>query len=99
MKITINSVHFDASQRLIDHVNKKVNKLDLFFDGIIGAEVFLRLEKVADDDNKITEIKLLVPGDELFAKKQSSTFEDATNKAVETIERQLTKYKEKMQGR
>ena len=99
MDIKINSVHFDASQKLIEHVNKKVNKLGQFFEGIIGAEVFLRLENVQDDENKIAEIKLLIPGNDLFVKKQSKTFEEATNKAVDTLNRQVTKYKEKLKGK
>ena len=98
MNIKVNSVRFDADQKLIDHVNKKVNKLGQFFDGIIGAEVFLRLENVQDDENKIAEIKLLIPGNDLFVKKQSKTFEEAINKAVETLNRQVTKYKEKLKG-
>ena len=98
MNIKINSVRFDADQKLIEHVNKKVNKLAQFFDGIIGAEVFLRLENVQDDENKIAEVKLLIPGNDLFVKKQSKTFEEAINKAVVTLNRQVTKYKEKLKG-
>jgi len=99
MNIKINSVRFDADQKLIDHVNKKVNKLGQFFDGIIGAEVFLRLENVQDDENKIAEVKLLIPGNDLFVKKQSKTFEEAINKAAVTLNRQVTKYKEKLKGK
>jgi len=99
MNIKINSVRFDADQKLIDHIQKKVNKLGQFFDGIIGAEVFLRLENVQDDENKIAEVKLLIPGNDLFVKKQSKTFEEAVNKAVETLNRQVTKYKEKLKGK
>jgi len=99
MNIKVNTVRFDADQKLIDHVNKKVNKLGQFFDGIIGAEVFLRLENVQDDENKIAEVKLLIPGNDLFVKKQSKTFEEAINKAVVTLNRQVTKYKEKLKGK
>ena len=99
MDIKINSVRFDAEQKLIDHVNKKVNKLGQFFDGIIGAEVFLRLENVQDDENKVAEVKLLIPGNDLFVKKQSKTFEESVNKAVDSLNPQLTKYKEKLKGK
>jgi len=99
MDIKINTVRFDADHKLIEHVNKKVNKLGQFFDGIVGAEVYLRLENVQDDENKIAEVKLLIPGDDLFVKKQSKTFEEAINKAVETLNRQVTKYKEKLKGK
>jgi putative sigma-54 modulation protein len=96
MDIKVNPVHFDADQKLIDHVNKKVNKLGQFFDGIIGAEIFLRLENVQNDENKVAEVKLLIPGNDLFVKKQSKTFEEAVNKAVDTLHLQVTKYKEKL---
>ncbi|MDR1171036.1 MAG: ribosome-associated translation inhibitor RaiA [Bacteroidales bacterium] len=99
MDIKVNSVRFDADQKLIDHVNKKVSKLGQFFDGIIGAEVYLRLENVQDDENKIAEVKLLIPGNDLFVKKQSKTFEEAVNKAVDTLKGQVTKYKEKLKGK
>jgi putative sigma-54 modulation protein len=99
MDIKVNSVRFDADQKLIDHVNKKVGKLSQFFEGIIGAEVYLRLENVQDDENKIAEVKLLIPGNDLFVKKQSKTFEEAVNKAVDTLKGQVTKYKEKLKGK
>ena len=95
MDIKINTVHFTADQKLVDHINKKMNKLGQFFDRIVGAEIFLRLENVHDDDNKVAEVKLLIPGDDLFVKKQSKTFEEAINKASESLTRQVTKYKEK----
>ena len=99
MNIKVNSVHFDADQKLIDHVHKKVNKLGQFFDGIIGSEIFLRLENVQDDENKVAEVKLLIPGNDLFVKKQAKSFEEAVNKAVDTLNRQVTKYKEKLKGK
>jgi putative sigma-54 modulation protein len=98
MDIKINSVHFDADQKLTERINKKLNKLSLFFDGIIDAEVFLRLEKVQSDDNKVVEIKLAIPGNDLFVKKQSKTFEDAFNKGIDTLTRQVTKHKEKVRN-
>ncbi len=98
MDIKVNPVRFDADHKLIDHVNKKVNKLGQFYDGIIGAEVFLRLENVQGDDNKTAEIKLLIPGNDLFVKKQAKTFEEAVNKSIETLHLQVTKYKEKLRN-
>lgn len=95
MNIKVHSIHFDADKKLLNFIDQKLKKLLLFYDGIIMAEVFLRLENVQDFENKITEIRLDIPGTEIFAKKQSRTFEEATDNAVEALRRQLLKYKKK----
>ena len=100
MEITINSVHFTTDKKLVDFVNKKVNKLDTFFDGIISAEVTLRVLKPEAARNKIAEIKLSIPANGyLFAKKQADTFEEAIDLAVDALRKQLGKFKEKLKGK
>lgn len=96
MDIKIHSIHFDADQKLLDYINDKVSKLSLFFDHIIASEVFLRLDKSSEKENKITEIKILIPGKELFAKKQCKSFEEATDLVVEALRKQVVKHKEKV---
>jgi putative sigma-54 modulation protein len=96
MKINIQSVKFDADKKLLDFVRQKVGKLLQFHDDILGAEVILRLENVQDEGNKIAEIILNIPGNNLFAKKQSKTFEEATDGAVDALRRQLKKQKDKL---
>ena len=97
MNIKINDVHFTADQKLVEFVNKKVSKLDTYFDGIIGAEIILKVIKPESSNNKEVELKLSIPAtDYLFAKKQADTFEEATNLAIEAVRRQLKKYKEKL---
>ena len=98
MDITINSVHFDADKKLIKFVNDKINKLAKFYESIIGAEVFLRLENTQELENKVTEIKIIVSGSEFFAKKQSKSFEEATDNAVEALRQQIIKNKDKIKG-
>jgi putative sigma-54 modulation protein len=98
MKIRVQSIHFTADVKLLDFIQKKADKLDQFFDQIISGEVYLKLEKTDDEANKITEIKLLIPGNDLFAKEQCKTFEEATDKAVESLKRQLDKRKEKLRA-
>ncbi len=73
MDIKIHSIRFDADTKLLDFVNLKVTKLIQYFDDIIGAEIFLRLDKSQDLENKLVEIRLTLPGSELFAKKQSKS--------------------------
>lgn len=95
MDIQVHSVHFTADKKLLSFVNDKVNKLELFFDNIIAGEVFLRLDKSQEKENKIAEVKLLLPGKELFAKKQCKSFEEAADLAVEALRRQVKKHKGK----
>ena len=72
MEVKINSVHFTADEKLVEFVTKKVNKLDTFFDGIIKAEVTLKVAKPEAANNKVAELKLSIPAtDYLFAKKQA----------------------------
>jgi putative sigma-54 modulation protein len=95
MDIKLHTVHFTADQKLINFVNEKVGKLELFYDGIVSAEVFLRLENNSEGENKVSELKVLTPGKELFAKKQAKSFEEATDLVVEALRKQVKKKKEK----
>jgi len=100
MEVKINSVHFTADKKLVDFVNKKVGKLDTFFDGIINAEVTLKVLKPETAKNKISELKISIPSNGyLFAKKQADTFEEATDLAIDAIKKQLDKYKEKLKSK
>jgi len=98
MDIKIHSIHFDADKRLIDFINNKVKKLIQFYDNIIGVEVFLRLEKDQGTENKLAEIRLDIPGNDIFAKKKSKSFEESVDISIEAIKRQITKHKEKQRG-
>jgi putative sigma-54 modulation protein len=96
MNINIQSVHFSASERLQEFISQKVGKLDLYYDGIISAEVSLKLAKSDDTENKVAEINLNIPGNDLFAKKQCKTFEEAIDLSCEALRKQLLKWKEKI---
>ena len=98
MEIQIHSVRFDADKKLLDFIQVKVNKLLQYRDDILAADIFLRLINVQDDNNKIVEIKLDIPRNSLFAKKQSKTFEEATDIAINALRRQITKQKGKQRG-
>ena len=95
MKIGIQSIHFTADQKLLAFIQKRVDKLDLFYDQIIGGEVYLKLNNVADEANKTSEIKIMIPGSVLFAKETCKTFEEATDLAIESLRKQITKVKDK----
>ncbi len=97
MNINVNAIHFTADQKLVDFAVKKTSKLDTFFEGIISAEVILKVEKPEIANNKIAEIKISIPAnDYLFAKKQADTFEEAIDQSVDALKKQLAKFKEKL---
>lgn len=95
MKLNMSSLKFTADQKLLDFVQKKADKLDLFYDKIIDGEVCMKLDNGDPKINKIVEMKLNVPGSSLFVKETSESFESATDSAVEALRRQLRKYKGK----
>ena len=96
MNIKINAVKFKADQTLEQFVNDKVGKLEKHFDGIISCEVILKVDKPESDGNKIAELQLTLPKQNLFNSKQADTFEEAVLEAVDAMKVQLTKYKEKL---
>ena len=95
MKVFTQSVNFNADIELIELVETKVLSLTKFHDKIVDAEVFLKVQKTSDKENKITEIKINIPGSELIVKRETKTFEEGVNAAVDNLKRQLKRSKEK----
>lgn len=98
MKVGIQSIHFNADQKLLAFIQKKLNKLDQFYDQIISGEVYLKVDNVTEDANKVVEIKLMIPGSTLFAKDECKSFEEATDLSVECLRKQIKKYKDKIKS-
>ena len=98
MTVQIQSIHFDADKKLLDFVEERIDKLTVFYDGIISSDVTLRIDKSSDAENKIAEIKLHIAGNDLFAKKQCKSFEEAVDTSIEALKAQVKKHKEKVKG-
>jgi putative sigma-54 modulation protein len=98
MNIKIQSIHFDADKKLLEFVEEKVAKLGRYHDSIIGGEVFLKIDKSSQADNKVAEIKIHMPGNDLFVKKQCKSFEEAVDSGIVALTSQVKKYKEKLKG-
>jgi putative sigma-54 modulation protein len=96
MKVNINAVQFKTDKKLETFIEKKVGKLSGMYEGVIESEVTLRVEKSESKNNKIAEIRLEVKGHDLYAKKQSSSFEESTDTAIDALKKQLEKYKERL---
>ncbi len=99
MNVQIQTVHFDADSKLIGHVNQKIEKLKTFHDKIISVEVYLILDNLAHQiKDKISEIKVYVPGHSYFVKHSSKAFEESFNTAFNSMANQLKRRKEKLQA-
>ncbi len=96
MKIQIQSLHFDADQSLKEFINRKLTKLETFYDRIIDSDVILSLEQLNTQvKDKVVVIKTNIPGNTLVAKEKSKKFEQAIDMAVDSLKRQIEKIKTK----
>jgi len=95
MRVKINAVHFKTDKKLEDFIKEKVEKLTNTYENVVGSDVTLKVANNTDATNKIAEIRLSIPGNDLFAKKQCKTFEEATDSALDALKKQLVKYKDK----
>ncbi len=97
MNVQIQTVHFDADSKLLEHVNKKLEKLNTFHDNIIGVEVYLKLDNIVHNiKDKIAEIKVYVPKHSFFVKHQSKGFEESFDSAFNSMVNRIKRQKEKM---
>lgn len=95
MKVSVQTPNFAAKEDLLVFVEKKLSKLEQFYDRIIFADVFMKLLPSSEKENKSVEILLSIPGDDIMVKKEAKTFEQAVDENVRTLERQLKKRKQK----
>lgn len=95
MKVNTQAVNFDADIKLINFIENRLAKLELFYSKIISADVYLKVQKTSAPENKITEIRLFVPGDDMVVKKTCKKFEQCVDECASSLERQLKKRKEK----
>lgn len=96
MKVNIQSLHFTADIKLQEFIESKLQKLATHYDKIIECDVILRLDNASNNENKNAEIKLHVPGNDLFAKRHCTSFEEAVDECVDALRNQMIKHKEKI---
>ena len=96
MKVSVHAVNFTVDKGLVDFIQERLDKLEKYYDKVVSADVFLKVEKTSEKENKIVEVKINVPGDEFLVKKQCKTFEEALELSAESLQRMLVKRKEKI---
>lgn len=95
MKVHTQSVHFSADAKLLSFIEKKLSKLDHFFDRIVSANVTLKLENSGQVKDKVAEIRINIPGAVLYVKEINKSFEASIDSAISSLKRQILKYKER----
>lgn len=98
MKVDVHAVNFTVDRKLVDFIQERMDKLEKYYDRVVSADVFLKVERTSDKENKAVEIKINVPGDDFLVKKQCKTFEEAIELSAESLERLLVKRKEKIRA-
>lgn len=98
MNLKVDSIHFKADSKLLEYIDKKTKKLDKFFDKVIDLEVKLKLESNGQVKDKIVEYVMNVPGNRLFVSSVDRSFESAADTGIDSLKRQLKRYKEKQRG-
>ena len=98
MQVEIQSIHFNADQKLISFIESKLDKLKNYFNQIVRCEVILKLEAHSQVKDKIAEVKIHLPGDLLFVKEVDKTFENSIDRAISIVVRQLKKYKDRLRN-
>jgi putative sigma-54 modulation protein len=96
MKVNVHAVNFNVDGKLVDFVQDRMDKLEKYYDKVVSADIYLKVEKTSDKENKIVEVKVNVPGDDFMVKKQCKTFEEGIELSAESLGRLLLKRKEKM---
>ena len=95
MEVKVNAIGFKADAKLVEFATAKVSKLTQFIDQIVTSEVFFKVDNTQSVENKVAEVKVLIPGSELFAKKQSKSFEESVDLAIDALKKQIEKAKNK----
>ena len=98
MKVSVQSVNFNADKELVEFVEEKISTLEKYYDKVVDSEVFLKVQQTSEKENKVVEVKINVPGDEFMVKKVCKSFEEGTSLAVDALKRQLNKRKEKQRA-
>jgi len=98
MKVNVHAVNFNVDAKLVGFIQERMDKLEKYYDRVVSSDVYLKVEKTSEKENKIVEVKINVPGDDFMVKKQCKSFEEAVELSAESLERLLVKRKEKIRA-
>ncbi|MBQ2112041.1 MAG: HPF/RaiA family ribosome-associated protein, partial [Bacteroidales bacterium] len=93
MEIRVQSIKFNADQKLLDFIDKKFSRIEKFYDAVTGVDIALSL--LPDHENKNVKVQVSIPGRTIVVEKNAKTFEDAVVDCADILKEKLVKEKEK----
>lgn len=93
MKVIVQSLGFRASEALENFIREKLKVIK--YDKLIGANVVLHKGAENTPNNNHCEIRLEIPGNDVFAKRNSLYFETAISACIEALNETLKRSKSK----
>ena len=94
MKISVTFRNTEGDDWHKEYIDQKLKKLEKYLDTPVEARVVLSVEKFRN----VAEVNLMANGQTLNAKEEAKEMNLAIDNAVEKIERQLKKRKERTRG-
>ena len=96
MDVKIQTVHFSPDEKLVDHIKRKVEKINTFHDNITKVDVFLKLDNIVHTiKDKVVELRVHVPKRDFFVKCSSKSFEESFESALVSMINQIKRQKER----
>ena len=93
MEYRIQFVRIEASETAEQLAIEKLDKLGSKYNDIISAQVFFKEEKGSNGKGKICDIRLSLPGPQIFASSDEDSLEAAVAETISDLDRQLAKRK------
>ena len=93
MEIRVQSIKFNADQKLLDFVEKKFSRIEKFYDAVTSVDVALSL--LPEHENKNVKVQVSIPGSTIVVEKNAKTFEDAVVDCADILKEKLVKVKER----
>jgi len=91
--INVKSLKFNADEKLLEFIDKKVGKVEKFFDNLGDIDVTLSI--LPDAENKNVKLQTRFPGEDLIVERQARTFEEAVTDAADALKERIVRAKEK----
>ncbi len=98
VKVQVTLRHTNNHRDVEQYAREAVRTLERIFSGIVNCHVILDHQKNDFEKNKLAEITLHIPQNVLVSKEAAATYEQAVDRCVDSLGRQLKRHKEKLQN-